>query len=48
VAIPVGADRAGNPFGVTVLAQPGQDFALLRAALEIEQVIGQRTEPNLD
>lgn len=48
VAIPVGTDRAGNPFGVTVLAQPGQDFALLRAALEIEQVIGQRIEPNLD
>jgi amidase len=48
VAIPVGADRAGNPFGVTVLAQPGQDFALLRAALEIEQVIGRRIDPNLD
>lgn len=48
VAIPAGLDAEGQPFGVTVFAEPGQDAALLAAAVEIEQVIGRRIEPALD
>ncbi|HAI05892.1 MAG TPA: hypothetical protein DCM39_09085, partial [Pantoea sp.] len=45
VAIPAGADSAGLPFGVTVYAAPGQDAAILQAAMVIESVIGQRLMP---
>ena len=42
VAIPVGLDGDGQPFGVTVLAAPGADHAVLRAAAAIEALAGRR------
>lgn len=45
VALPVGADAEGQPFGVTLYAAPGSDAALLRAAAAIEAVIAQRLIP---
>jgi amidase len=41
-ALPVGKDAAGKPFGVTLIALPGQDEQLLRAAAAVEQVIAER------
>ncbi len=48
VAIPVGQDKAGNPFGVTVFTRPGHDLALLNAARDIERVVGQRIDADRD
>lgn len=48
VAIPVGQDAEGMPFGVTVFAAPGDDAAVLRAAAAIDSVIGKRIEARLD
>ena len=42
VAIPVGLDGDGQPFGVTVLTAPGADHAVLRAAAAIEALAGRR------
>lgn len=42
VAIPAGADADGRPFGVTVLAAPGQDALVLRAGALMENLIGAR------
>ncbi|MFP3503894.1 amidase family protein [Burkholderia sp. SIMBA_062] len=45
VAIPVGSDEDGCPFGVTIFSSQGADRALLSAATLIERVIPQRIEP---
>lgn len=42
VALPAGADADGLPFGVTVLAAPGQDRSVLRAAAAIEALLSRR------
>jgi amidase len=47
VAVPVGEDAEGLPFGITVFAAPGDDAVVLRAAAAIEKVIGRRIEPEL-
>lgn len=47
VAIPVGQDTDGMPFGITVFAAPGDDEGVLQAAMAIEKVIAQRVEPVL-
>lgn len=48
VAIPVGQDAEGLPFGVTVFSAPGHDRAVLKVADAIERVIGKRLEPTFD
>lgn len=45
VAIPVGQDEDGQPFGITLFAAPGDDYAVLEAAKVVESVIGKRVEP---
>lgn len=45
VAVPVGQDETGLPFGVTVFAAPGSDELVLAAAAAIERVIGRRMLP---
>jgi len=47
VAIPVGLDANGTPFGVTVYAKAGDDRRLLAIADAIERAIGDRREPAL-
>ena len=47
VALPVGVAPSGSPFGVTLLAGPGDDFRLLAFASTIEQTIGDRLIPKL-
>ncbi|WP_192805018.1 amidase family protein [Noviherbaspirillum aerium] len=47
IAIPVGSDENGDPFGVTVFSAPGEDWAVLRAATAIEHAIAQRMECKL-
>ncbi|ORM72574.1 hypothetical protein HA48_13685 [Pantoea wallisii] len=42
IAIPVGKDDDGLPFGITLYAAPGEDWAVLQIASEIERVVGQR------
>ncbi len=44
IAIPVGQDADGLPFGVTVFSSPGEDWAVLSAAAAIEHHIGCRIE----
>ena len=47
LAIPVGIDPAGLPFGVTLLAAPGQDALLLAVGAAVASVIGDRRVPQL-
>jgi amidase len=47
VALPVGLDAAGAPFGVTVYARKGDDRRLLAVAAAIDREIGDRREPVL-
>jgi amidase len=47
IAIPAGRDASGAPFGITLFAAPGDDRALLRIAAAVEQLIGERIEPQL-
>jgi len=47
IAIPVGQDADGLPFGVTVFSSPGEDWAVLAAAAAIERQIGRRVEASL-
>lgn len=48
VAVPVGQDAEGLPFGVTVFSAPGHDRTVLQVAGAIEHVIGKRLEPTFD
>ena len=45
-AIPAGQDAQGQPFGVTVFAEPGRDALVLNAAAAIESVVGRRMVPH--
>lgn len=45
LAIPLGADADGLPFGVTVFSKPGEDAMVLKAGALIEKLIGRRMEP---
>lgn len=45
LAIPLGADADGLPFGVTVLSKPGEDAMVLQAGQLIESLIGLRMQP---
>ncbi|USX20939.1 amidase family protein [Oxalobacteraceae bacterium OTU3REALA1] len=47
VAVAVGEDEVGLPFGATVFAQPGSDDLVLHAAAAIENVVGRRIAPSL-
>lgn len=47
VALPVGLDGAGAPFGVTLVARPRADLRLLAIAAAVERVIGDRRLPKL-
>ena len=47
VALPVGLAPSGVPFGVTLIAMPGDDARLLAAAQLIEREIGDRRAPKL-
>lgn len=47
IAIPVGLDADGLPFGITLFSAPGADRALLRAGAAVERLVGQRIEPQL-
>jgi amidase len=47
VALPVGLDSTGTPFGVTLFASLGDDAKLLRIAAAAEQAIGGRRVPKL-
>lgn len=44
IAVPVGQDADGLPFGVTVFSSPGEDWTVLQAAAAIEKYIGRRVE----
>ena len=44
-AIPAGLNRDGHPFGITLLAQRGEDRALLAMAALVEHAIGERVAP---
>lgn len=48
IAIPAGQDLSGMPFGVTLFAEPGADRRLVRIAMAVESVIGQRIVPRLE
>lgn len=48
VAVPVGQDAQGLPFGVTVFAEPGSDALVLNVAEAIESIVGRRIASNLD
>ena len=45
LAIPLGTDADGLPFGVTVLSKPGEDALVLRMGEWIESLIGVRMAP---
>ncbi len=45
MAIPVGLDDAGNPFGVTVFTRYGDDVRLFAIARAIEEIIGDLRRP---
>lgn len=47
VAVAVGEDELGLPFGATVFAEPGSDDLVLYAAAAIENVVGRRIAPSL-
>jgi amidase len=47
LALPVGADTAGTPFGVTLYASRGGDLDLLKAGLTVFSIIGKRIVPGL-
>lgn len=48
IALPVGSDAEGLPFGVTVYAAPGHDYAVIEAAKAIESLVGKRLLPHMD
>lgn len=48
VALPVGQDAEGLPFGITLFSAPGHDNAVLEIAGAIERVIGKRLQPTFD
>jgi amidase len=47
LAIPVGRDAKGAPFGVTLFTSLGKDAALLEAGAAIAAIIGDRVAPKL-
>ena len=47
LAIPLGTDAGGLPFGVTVFSRPGEDEMVLRVGEGIERLIGRRAQPVL-
>ncbi len=47
VAIPVGPDAKGAPFGVTLFASAGSDAALLEIGAAVAAIIGRRLSPKL-
>ena len=47
LAIPVGADTAGAPFGITLYTSIGKDALLLAAGHLVERAIGERRIPRL-
>ena len=47
VAIPCGVDKAGVPFGITVLAGIGSDARLLAIAGAIERAVEDRRLPKV-
>ncbi len=47
IAIPAGRDSTGIPFGVSVFGSVGSDARLLKIALAIEAVIGERQTPDI-
>jgi amidase len=47
LAIPVGPDSKGAPFGVTLFASLGADAALLEIGAAVAAIIGQRVAPKL-
>ena len=47
LAIPVGLDGAGTPFGVTLYASKGRDRHLLDVGAAIAAIIGERHVPKL-
>jgi amidase len=47
LAIPVGPDSKGAPFGVTLFASLGADAALLEIGAAVAAIIGQRMAPKL-
>ena len=47
LAIPVGHDSKGAPFGVTLFASPGSDAVLLEVGAAVAAIIGQRLSPKL-
>ena len=48
LAIPLGVDADGLPFGVTVFSSPGEDAMVLRVGERIERLIGRRVQPLSD
>lgn len=47
LAIPVGVDAKGLPFGVTLFASNGQDATVLEVGETVAKIIGQRVVPKL-
>ena len=47
LAIPVGADGAGAPFGITLFASRGSDAALLDVGATVAGIVGRRVMPGL-
>jgi amidase len=47
LALPVGVDSRGAPFGVTLYSSRGKDIDLLRAGLTVFSIIGKRILPSL-
>jgi amidase len=47
LALPVGADASGAPFGITIVTPRGTDRRLLSMAIAIEAVIGERLIPKM-
>jgi amidase len=45
LAIPVGLNGTGQPFGVTLYASIGQDIELLEVGATIAAIVGQRVAP---
>jgi amidase len=47
LALPVGTDSSGAPFGVTLYTSRGRDLDLLRIGLTVFSIIGKRVLPGL-
>ena len=47
LAIPVGLDSKGAPFGVTLFASLGSDAAVLEIGASVAAIIGQQVAPKL-